>query len=1288
MRERLGVKMVLWIGLLSLCLGVASSAAKPGGGQQSSGGLIGSMKSPFMPDRPTTGEAALPAGAEQGWWSKVQKQIKAEEYQIVWVDDPGLHGKEGAWQAHNRAQGFRTRFTERGIEISPSSEDAMSWRWGLELVRWGREGSFQEASPGKMRPVGNRVDLDRRAIQEWYINDERGIEQGFTLSAAPVRRVDSSRETASVHQTMDVQDRRLEGAHRFAESTLHLDLALTGTLHPRISEDGQAVDFRIPGGNVGVLRYTQLKVTDATGRVLPSRFEGWCGYDGQNAGGGQYAGGGGQNAGGQNAHSTFHQPSTLNPQPSTVLHPSTLNSQPSTAHQPSTAAAGGLRISIDDAGAVYPITVDPLATSPSWTANGENVGDQLGNWVATAGDVNGDGYSDVLVSASYYASNTGKVYLYLGSPSGLSGTASWTKTGESADSYYGLSAATAGDVNGDGYSDVVIGAPGDSAMMGKAYLYLGGSGGLSSTASWTAAGQENGTLGYCVSAAGDVNGDGYCDVLVSGFGSIFRKGVAYLYLGGASGLSTAYSWSVEGQGSDNFLGTSLATAGDVNGDGYADVVIGAWGYSTNTGQAFVYVGGSSGLSATAFWTGTGENSYDQFGNCVATAGDVNGDGFSDILVGAYGASSSTGRAYLFQGGGWTLPGAYSWIHPGENLADSYAWSVASAGDVDGDGYTDVLVGAPTYANIGRAYLYLGGSGGLSYAASWTADGEASGNRFGHSLASAGDVNGDGYADVVVGSPMYSSNKGRSYLYLGGPTGLSASASWAVTGNLYEYFGKSVASAGDVNGDGYSDLLVGASGTGTNTGKAYVYLGVPIGLPGTPSWTASGEVNGNNFGNSVSGAGDVNGDGYSDIVVSAYRYSSFMGKVYLYMGSASGLSSSPSWTSSGDSSPSSYFGYSVAGAGDVNGDGYSDLLVSAYYYGGVGRVYLYPGGASGLSSAYSWTADGEMGSSYFGRQVARAGDVNGDGYSDVIVGAPGYSSSSGRAYIYLGGATGLTTVPAWTATGDAASTFGTSVAAAGDVNGDGFPDVLVGSDETAYMYFGNGGPGVQVKPWQFRAGSALHISPLGRAVGGLFDVSFTGRAPFGRGRVKLQWQIAPLGGTFDPALNPIQSGASWSDSGTGGAALDRQLTIGGPDGPYLWRIRAKYDVATTPFQSNGPWFSPAASSLKETDLRKTPTCILPTGACSITSVVKGETSCTFTWQDPNDANQRTGWNVRRSSDASLSMTTWPAVGFNIQDGEPEAPDIQWSDSTGDVSPSGVWFYQITTYNFNCPADGPF
>ncbi len=267
-------------------------------------------------------------------------------------------------------------------------------------------------------------------------------------------------------------------------------------------------------------------------------------------------------------------------------------------------------IVVNDDNAVYPVTIDPLSTTANWTAESNQAEAYFGWSVSTAGDVNGDGYSDVIVGAPQYdnvRTNDGRVYVYHGSSSGLSATANWTAESDTASAWFGCSVSTAGDVNGDGFSDVIVGAYWyDNGQMneGRAFVYHGSSSGLSASANWTAeSDQADARFGYSVSTGGDVNGDGYSDVIVGAFrydNGQLDEGRAYVYHGSSSGLSATANWIVESDQGGAWFGCSVSTAGDVNGDGYSDVIVGAYQYDngqTDEGRAFVYHGSAGGLSS-------------------------------------------------------------------------------------------------------------------------------------------------------------------------------------------------------------------------------------------------------------------------------------------------------------------------------------------------------------------------------------------------------------------------------------------------------------------------------------------------------------------------------------------------------------------------------------------------------------------------------------------------------------------------------------------------------------------
>ena len=661
------------------------------------------------------------------------------------------------------------------------------------------------------------------------------------------------------------------------------------------------------------------------------------------------------------------------------------------------------------------------------------------NTLASAGDVNGDGYSDLLIGSTGVSSNTGEVYVFLGACATVSATPTMTLAGKATDSEFGHSLGTAGDVNGDGYSDVIIGAYRIASYTGAAYIYPGSPTGLSTTPLVTLAGTEQSKFGISVASAGDVNGDGYSDVIIGASGISSGKGAAYLFLGSSTGPSATPATILSGTDAGDAFGNSVASAGDVNGDGYSDVIVGAFMASAETGAAYVYLGASTGLSMTAASALDG-NRYRRntwVGTCVASAGDVNGDGYSDVIVGSLGPDISfTGLAFVYMGSSEGVSNTIATTLSGMQYGAYFAYSLSCAGDVNGDGYSDVIVGV---LNEDAAYVYLGSLTGLSNIAASTLKG--------YVVAGAGDLNGDGYSDVMASRFDNSTNKNVVYVYSGSSVGISnLSANTLSTSANNSYYNNTLASAGDVNGDGYSDLLIGSTGVSSNTGEVYVFLGACATVSATPTMTLAGKATDSEFGHSLGTAGDVNGDGYSDVIIGAYRIASYTGAAYIYPGSPTGLSTTPLVTLAG--TEQSKFGISVASAGDVNGDGYSDVIIGASgISSGKGAAYLFLGSSTGPSATPATILSGTDAGDAFGNSVASAGDVNGDGYSDVIVGAFMASAETGAAYVYLGASTGLSMTAASALDGNRYrrnTWVGTCVASAGDVNGDGYSDVIVGS----------------------------------------------------------------------------------------------------------------------------------------------------------------------------------------------------------------------------------------------------
>jgi FG-GAP repeat len=456
------------------------------------------------------------------------------------------------------------------------------------------------------------------------------------------------------------------------------------------------------------------------------------------------------------------------------------------------------------------------------------------------------------------------------------------------------------------------------------------------------------------------------------------------------------------------FGFSVAAAGDVNGDGYDDVIVGAWRYDAgekDEGAAFVFHGSAAGIvdanPASANTRILSGQAGANLGESVAGAGDVNGDGFDDVIVGApyYDAGETDeGAAFVFLGSAAgiadaTPASAHARIESdqaGANLGEH----VAGAGDVNGDGFDDVIVGAPHYdageTDEGAAFIFHGSAAGIPNGNPATAQtrftaGQA-GASLGESVAGAGDVNGDGFDDVIVGAPHYDAgetDEGAAFVFLGSASGI-ADATPATAHAHFKanqagaWMGVSVAGAGDVNGDGYDDVIVGArrydTAGKTDAGMAFVFYGSAAGMadgsPATARTRLAGDQAGAWMGHAVAGAGDVNGDGFDDVIVGAMRYDtgvSLLGRVYrllkgtsdegaafLFFGSASGIADASPDSADAvfeNDQPGANMGYGASGAGDVNGDGYADIIIGAFHFDcgqkDEGAAFVLLGGDAGV-----------------------------------------------------------------------------------------------------------------------------------------------------------------------------------------------------------------------------------------------------------------------------------------------------------------------------------------------------
>jgi hypothetical protein len=396
---------------------------------------------------------------------------------------------------------------------------------------------------------------------------------------------------------------------------------------------------------------------------------------------------------------------------------------------------------------------------------------------------------------------------------------------------------------------------------------------------------------------------------------------------------------------------------------------------------------------------------------------------------------------------------------GTNAGDMFGFSASCAGDVNNDGYDDVIVGAPSNSaggtGAGRAYLYFGGPS-MDKNPDVTFTGAALDDRFGISVSTAGDVNNDGYDDVIIGAHYNDAggnNAGRAYIFFGSQN-MDNVADVIFTGAAAgDLLGVSTSDAGDVNNDGYDDVIVGATGNdsaGNNAGAVYLYFGGQN-MDNIADAMFTGETINGSFGQ-VSRAGDVNNDGYDDILVGAWEYGGTgarTGRAYIYLGSKN-PDNVPDVIFSGEGD-GDYFGFRGLSGGDINNNSYSDVIIGAHNNDGggnrAGRVYLY-NGSQNMDNITDVTFTGFVADDLFGSDAAFAGDVNNDGYGDIIISATGndsLSTNSGVAYIFFGGQS-IDTIPDRTYIGPAQHWwFGYTVNGAGDVNNDGYDDFLIAWD---------------------------------------------------------------------------------------------------------------------------------------------------------------------------------------------------------------------------------------------------
>ena len=689
-----------------------------------------------------------------------------------------------------------------------------------------------------------------------------------------------------------------------------------------------------------------------------------------------------------------------------------------------------------------------LDGTDGFSLNGIAGADQSGSYLSSAGDVNNDGFDDFLIGAAQSDAggvNSGQTYLIFGNPdwSSTSGVIELDALEDPAECTANACPLTV-DVNLDANAAQTswnIYRKSDKKKILKSDYSAADNNAVETINHALPRTAED----YVITLE-DLNLDGFVSVsdklqttmisdisLKTGptdFGLCMKEFTADSTCGFTNGATTNMVCGdghcdpitgtvFNGTAVANYTGGWVSSAGDINNDGYDDFLIGALSETDPaTIKSHIVFGKRSGFPATVELSALdGSDGFTINGPVTSgsAAGDVNNDGFNDVIVeveeGAIGVIFGKASCWATSIDLTTLDGTNGF----RVILDEHL-HVAGVGDVNGDGFDDVLIAAganDTGTGIERNYLILGksswsssitqlqlnGDSGNSQAA-FHIEGITFGDGNGESIAAAGDVNRDGFADIIIGAPQVSSDSdirddvGASYVVFGNASmtatgslnlvNLNGSNGFALEGvAANDQSGSSVAGAGDVNGDGYDDIIIGAltaAPAGIRSGETYVVFGKPVGWASTLALSSLDGDNGfklngisadDNSGFSVEGIGDMNGDGYDDIIISAVKASpngnSASGESYIIFGKAAGwtpaveLSSLNGTTGSvlNGVNANDLSGLSVAGAGDVNGDGYKDIIIGAVGADPNGNfsgaAYLVFGSPQALSASYNLSA---------------------------------------------------------------------------------------------------------------------------------------------------------------------------------------------------------------------------------------------------------------------------------------------------------------------------------------------
>ncbi len=761
-----------------------------------------------------------------------------------------------------------------------------------------------------------------------------------------------------------------------------------------------------------------------------------------------------------------------------------------------------------------------------------------------------------------------------------------TITGSNQYDYFGWNVSSAGDVNGDGYDDIIAGAPGYDSARGRTYIFFGGPwltgdlavGEANVTLNGSAQGDE---FGWDVSGAGDVNNDTFDDVIIGAPGRNSDTGAVYIFYGNASMPllinSTDANVTIRGGALGDEFGSSVSDTGNINYDDYDDVIVGAPKNNSNTGAAYVFYGNQSdGIiidTGNANVTLIGQSIADRFGFSVSGAGDANKDNCDDMIVGGPGAD----KAYIFFGN-TSLSGVIDAGNANVTInslsGDNFGWSVSGAGDVDNDGYDDVIVGAPlNNSATGAAYIFNGiyiktESAGDRYinltdgdSASVTLTGENTGEMFGYSVSCAGNVNGDSYDDIIVGAPMFttdldivSGDVGNNVIFHSNTNGNGST--WSQTTVYTAFQNVYTVAIGDIDGDEDLDIVSGdmennvifsdnTNGDGSSWSQTTVYTAaqniysVAIGdidgdwdldiISGDQTGDVIFHNNTNGDGsawtqitvyttlNSVESValGDIDGDGDLDIV------SGDANNNVIFHNNTDGDGSS--WTQiSVYTAISDMFTVAI---GDIDGDGDLDIVSGDKDFNVIFHDNI-NGDGSSWSQITVYTAIMEVFS-------VALGDIDGDEDLDIVSGDRDFNVIFHDNTNGDGSTWNQTTV--YTTTSDVLSV------AIGDMDGDGYLDIVTGDKNNEVIFHDNtnGNGSVWSQTTVYTATQSVTSVALGNIDGDEIQI----------GRAYIYYGSATLDKKADVILTGKASGGSfgWAVSGAGDMNGDGlgEVIVGAP-----------------------------------------------------------------------------------------------------------------------------------------------